>query len=73
LAAERPPVAEAPVETVATESVEVIPDSQVTIEPARTERPPLEAVPASPAKQDEMDSQLAAALATLHRMNGTGR
>lgn len=41
-------------------------------EPARAERPPLEAVPAS-AKDDDMDSALAAALATLHRMNGTDR
>lgn len=36
-------------------------------------RPPLEAVPASATKEDDMDEALAAALATLHRMNGTGR
>jgi hypothetical protein len=41
-------------------------------EPVRAERPPLEAVPVS-AKDDNMDSALAAALATLHRMNGTDR
>lgn len=41
-------------------------------EPVRTERPPLEAVPTG-VKDDDMDSALAAALATLHRMNGTGR
>lgn len=41
-------------------------------EPARMERPPLEAVPVS-VKDDDMDSALAAALATLHRMNGTNR
>jgi hypothetical protein len=41
-------------------------------EPARAERPPLEAVPAV-AKDDDVDSALAAALATLHRMNGTDR
>lgn len=41
-------------------------------QPARAERPQLEAVPAS-AKDDDMDSALAAALATLHRMNGTDR
>lgn len=41
-------------------------------QPLRTERPPLEAVPAS-AKDDDIDSALAAALATLHRMNGTDR
>ena len=39
-------------------------------EPTRAERPPLEAVPPS-VKDDDMDSALAAALATLHRMNGT--
>jgi hypothetical protein len=43
-----------------------------TAELLRAERPPLEAVPAS-AKDDDMDSALAAALATLHRMNGTDR
>lgn len=42
-------------------------------EPIRAERPLLEAVPDSPAKQDDMDDALAAALATLHRMNGTQR
>jgi hypothetical protein len=36
----------------------------------RAERPPLSAVPLS-VKDDDMDSALAAALATLHRMNGT--
>lgn len=41
-------------------------------EPARMERPPLEAVPVS-VKDDDMDSALAAALATLNRMNGTNR
>lgn len=42
------------------------------IEPVRTERPMLEAVPTG-VKDDDMDSALAAALATLHRMNGTDR
>lgn len=41
-----------------------------SVAPART---PLEAVPASPEKLDDMDAALAAALATLHRMNGTDR
>jgi len=41
-------------------------------EPLRSQRPPLEAVPAS-VKDDDMDSALTAALATLHRMNGTSR
>lgn len=70
LAAERPA---APVDVPEAQAVEVIPDEDVTIEPARNERPPLEAVPASAVKDDDMDSALAAALATLHRMNGTGR
>jgi hypothetical protein len=46
---------------------------ELSAEPVRAERPPLEAVPDSPAKQDDMDDALAAALATLHRMNGTQR
>lgn len=46
-------------------------DEQV-IERVSASRPPLEAVPAS-VKDDDMDSALAAALATLHRMNGTDR
>ena len=70
LAAERPAVTE---DVPKAQTVEVIPDEDVTIEPARNERPPLEAVPASAVKDDDMDSALAAALATLHRMNGTGR
>jgi len=41
-------------------------------EPQRIQRPPLEAVPAT-VRDDDMDSALAAALATLHRMNGTDR
>ena len=40
--------------------------------PVRTVRPPLEAVPSSP-NDDAIDSALEAALATLHRMNGTSR
>jgi hypothetical protein len=47
-------------------------DEKQPTEPARMERPPLEAVPES-VKDDDMDSALAAALATLHRMNGTNR
>jgi hypothetical protein len=43
---------------------------EATPAPAHTERPPLAAVPPS-VKDDDMDSALAAALATLHRMNGT--
>ena len=65
--------AESPSAAVDAQAVEVIPDEDLTIEPARNERPPLEAVPTSAVKDDDMDSALAAALATLHRMNGTGR
>ncbi|MEP7349630.1 MAG: hypothetical protein ABI668_06715 [Sphingorhabdus sp.] len=46
---------------------------EIPAQPVRAERPPLEAVPADPAKADDMDEALAAALATLHRMNGTDR
>lgn len=38
----------------------------------RSVRPTVEAVPTTPVKDDDMDSALAAALATLHRMNATG-
>jgi hypothetical protein len=47
-------------------------EQQEQPEPQRIQRPPLEAVPAT-VKDDDMDSALAAALATLHRMNGTDR
>lgn len=57
------------VEQAVPELVEV---EELAPEPARIERPQLEAVPPS-AKDDDMDSALAAALATLHRMNATGR
>lgn len=52
---------------------ETIPDSDITFEPTRDGRPALEIVPEFVAKDDDMDSALAAALATLHRMNGTAR
>ena len=51
---------------------EIAEAQEIAPEPLRAERPPLEAVPAS-VKDDDMDSALAAALATLHRMNGTSR
>ncbi len=54
---------------VAAAPAEIVPPSP---EPVRAERRPLEAVPHS-VKDDDMDSALAAALATLHRMNGTDR
>lgn len=45
---------------------------QPEAEPVRPIRPVLAAVPDSPPPDDDMDAALAAALATLHRMNGTG-
>jgi hypothetical protein len=42
-------------------------------QPVRFERPPLEAVPTVPVQDGDVDSALAAALETLHRMNATGR
>lgn len=52
---------------------EITADVEMIIEPAPIERPILEAVPPSPIKDEDMDAALAAALATLHRMNATGR
>lgn len=69
--------AEKPAEDVAVPLEMQVPDVVANVEtlpePARAERPPLEAVPTSPEKQDDMDAALTAALATLHRMNGTDR
>lgn len=69
--------AEKPAEDVAVplemQAPDVVAEVETLPEPARAERPPLEAVPTSPEKQDDMDAALAAALATLHRMNGTDR
>lgn len=73
LAAERAAEPQMPSETVEIANVEIVPDAEIASEPARNHRPPLEAVPASPAKDEDMDAALAAALATLKRMNGTGR
>ena len=51
--------------------VEVVADADVSIEPTRDGRPTLEVVHDVAAVQDDnMDSALAAALATLKRMNG---
>jgi hypothetical protein len=63
------PTVETVVGTQSTSPSEV----ETSTETVRAEWPPLEAVPASPARQDDMDDALAAALATLHRMNGTNR
>ena len=43
------------------------------VEPQRSDWPPLEVVPVPTVVPDDMDEALASALATLHRMNGTGR
>ncbi len=52
---------------------EIVAESDSGVDEPRYERPPLEAVPSASVKDDDMDSALAAALATLHRMNATGR
>lgn len=64
LAASRPIIQRGIVETSAQKPV---------IDEPRYERPPLEAVPSAAVKDDDMDSALAAALETLHRMNATAR
>ncbi len=53
--------------------IEEIAEADVTFEPTRDGRPSLEIVPDFVVKDDDMDSALAAALATLNRMNGTAR
>lgn len=63
---------------LSTRSVEVVPVAAPAAEPTeqsapRFTAPPLSAVPGTNKAQEEMDSALAAALATLHRMNGTSR
>lgn len=56
-----------------TELLDPAVEVEAPAEVLRPEWPPLEAVSSAPEKQDDMDEALAAALATLHRMNGTGR
>lgn len=58
--------------SVVTEEVssELVEMKNLPPEPLSAERPPLHAVQPS-VKDDDMDSALSAALATLHRMNGT--
>ena len=54
--------------------IEVVADADVSIEPTRDYRPTLEVVhDVSAVQDDNMDSALAAALATLKRMNGAMR
>ncbi len=54
------------------EPAEPAPLPEPEVERVRQIRPVLEAVPASQPHDEDMDAALAAALATLHRMNGTG-
>ena len=54
------------------EPAEPVPLPEPEVERVRQIRPVLEAVPASQPHDEDMDAALAAALATLHRMNGTG-
>lgn len=61
------------VEVEATETPSPPVEVKPPVEVQRPERPPLEAVPDNLEHPDDMDEALAAALATLHRMNGTGR
>lgn len=72
LAASRPSIQETPNEPVIRFG-ESLQQADNIVEPARIERPSLEAVPTTAVKDDDIDSALAAALATLHRMNATGR
>lgn len=65
----QPLVVETPVQPDAV----IVDEIKADFEPARAERPPLEAVPSPSVKDDDMDSALAAALATLHKMNASGR
>ena len=68
LAATRPTIA------AQTDRPEIsIAHNDISTGPAALERPPLEAVPTASVQDDNIDSALAAALETLHRMNATGR
>lgn len=70
IASERP----LPLPDVAREpATPVIPASSAEIDTPFVRRPVLEAVPTAPRQDDEVDSALAAALATLQRMNAGGR
>jgi hypothetical protein len=73
LAASRPIIQRGFDEAQPQPEVEIVNESEIFVDAPRYERPPLEAVPSASVKDDDMDSALAAALATLHRMNATGR
>jgi uncharacterized coiled-coil protein SlyX len=73
LAASRPAVQPVTAEEQTPPEAEIVDESEIVVEPPRYERPPLEAVPSVSVKDDDMDSALAAAIATLHRMNAAGR
>ncbi|MGB5079046.1 MAG: hypothetical protein WBO17_16315 [Sphingorhabdus sp.] len=55
------------------ESAAPILDDEFQPASLRVARAPLEVVPSTPVKDDDMEGALAAALATLHRMNGAAR
>lgn len=71
LSASRPAIARGLVD--AQPQPEIVAANEIFVDEPRAERPALEAVPQVSVKDDDMDSALAAALATLHRMNATGR
>lgn len=73
LAASRVAAQQPATETRSQPDVAIPDESTAVVAPPRAERPPLEAVPSPSVKDDDIDSALAAALATLHRMNATGR
>lgn len=73
LAASRVAVPQPAPETRSQPDMAIPDESTAVVAPPRAERPPLEAVPLPSVKDDDIDSALAAALATLHRMNATGR
>ena len=73
MAAQGTPSAPEEDEAEVADEVETVAIADITVEPPRESRPPLEVVTGSAQDIVSMDSTLAAALATLHRMNGTGR
>ncbi len=73
LAASRPIIQRGVVDASAQSDDTVAAEQESVVNEPRYERPPLEAVPSASVKDDDMDSALAAALETLHRMNATAR
>lgn len=69
----RPMIQRGMAEEKPTTETSIFSGSEVMPDETHYERPPLQAVTSASVKDDDMDSALAAALATLHRMNATGR